>query len=103
RQITELWKEGRILPDIKSSVYWECSPAFNAGDNPFRFKTKSATRELPASTQASRTPFAEHLRPGALGDAPSASPSSTTPSTILVIPPDARRSARGRRCGKRLR
>lgn len=110
----ELWKGGRMLPDIKSSVFWECSPAFNGGDSPFRFKTKSAARELPASTQASRTPFAEHLR-RARGR-PVSFPSSTTPSTILVIPPDTGntfrtlatftdtlRSARGRRYGKRLR
>ncbi|CAM9829048.1 unnamed protein product, partial [Pylaiella littoralis] len=86
REAMELWKEGRMLPDIKGSVYWECSPAFNGGDSPFRFKTKSTARELPASTQASRTPFAEHLR-RARGR-PVSSPSSTTPSTILVIPPD---------------
>lgn len=29
----ELWKEGRTLSDIKSSVHWESSTAFNAGDS----------------------------------------------------------------------
>ncbi|CAM9112858.1 unnamed protein product, partial [Hapterophycus canaliculatus] len=53
---------------------------------PFRFKTKIAARELPASTQASRPPFAEHLR-RARGR-PVSFPSSATPSTTLVIPPD---------------
>ncbi|CAN0402673.1 unnamed protein product, partial [Pylaiella littoralis] len=52
----------------------------------FRCKTKSAARELPTSTKASRTPFAEHLR-RARGR-PVSFPSSTTPSTILVIPLD---------------
>lgn len=47
REVIELWKDGRMPPDIKSSVYWECSPAFDGGDSPFRFKTKSAARELP--------------------------------------------------------
>ncbi|CAM9117326.1 unnamed protein product [Ectocarpus sp. 4 AP-2014] len=75
-----------MLPEIKSSVYWECSPAYDGGDSPFRFKTKSAARELPASTQASRTPFAEHIR-RARG-VPVSFTSSSTPSTVLVIPPD---------------
>ncbi|CAN0495829.1 unnamed protein product, partial [Ectocarpus sp. 12 AP-2014] len=52
----------------------------------FRYKTKSAARELLASTKASRTTFAEHLR-RARGR-PVSFPSSTTPSTILVIPLD---------------
>lgn len=29
----ELWKEGRTLSDIKSSVYWESPTAFKAGDS----------------------------------------------------------------------
>lgn len=86
RELIELWKEGRMFPDIKSNVYWECSPAYDGGDIRFRFKTKSAARELPASTPASRSPFAEHLR-RARG-LPVSFPGSSTPSTVLVIPPD---------------
>ncbi|CAN0235293.1 unnamed protein product [Scytosiphon promiscuus] len=86
RQVIELWKEGHIFPDIKSSVYWECSPACDGGDNPFRFKTKSAARELPASTPVSRSPCAEHLR-RARG-VPISFTSSSTPSTVRIFPPD---------------
>ncbi|CAM9259857.1 unnamed protein product [Hapterophycus canaliculatus] len=110
----ELWKEGRIFPDIKSSVYWECSLAYDGGDNPFRFKTKSAARELPASTPVSWSPFAEHLwRARGL---PVSCTSSSTPSTVLVIPPDTGKnfahignftnilpSSRGKRSGIELR
>ncbi|CAM9858353.1 unnamed protein product, partial [Hapterophycus canaliculatus] len=86
RRVVGLWKEGHIFPDIKSSVYWECSPAYDGGDNPSRFKTKSAARELPATTPASRSPFAEHLR-RARG-VPVSFTSSSTPLTVLIIPPD---------------
>ncbi|CAM9729848.1 unnamed protein product [Ectocarpus sp. 6 AP-2014] len=75
-----------MLPNIKSSVFWECSPAYDGGDSPFRFKTKSAPRDLPANTPADRSPFAEHLR-RARG-LPVSFRSSSTPSTTLVISPD---------------
>ncbi|CBJ33464.1 EsV-1-207 [Ectocarpus siliculosus] len=82
-----MWKEGRMLPEIKSSVFWECSPAYNGGDSLFHSKIKSAARVLPAKTPADRNPFAMHLR-RARG-VPVSFRSSSTPSTTLVIPPDS--------------
>lgn len=58
----EEWKQGKNLPRITSSVFWETSRMHNGGSSEFKQKTTPASTQLPMSTRADSSAFAQHVR-----------------------------------------
>ncbi|CAN0272180.1 unnamed protein product [Ectocarpus sp. 6 AP-2014] len=58
----EQWKQGKNLPRITSSVFWETSRMHNGGLSEFKQKTTPASKHLPLSTRADSSAFAQHVR-----------------------------------------
>jgi hypothetical protein len=75
------WKNGKNLPDVEKSVFWETSVATLGGNSPFRAQTQSAASALPMSLPADASVFASHMKktPAAF---------NSLGGTLLVVPPD---------------
>lgn len=58
----EQWKQGKNLPRITSSVFWETSRMHGRGLSEFKQKTTSASKHLPMSMRADSSAFAQHVR-----------------------------------------
>ncbi|CAM9200647.1 unnamed protein product, partial [Ectocarpus sp. 8 AP-2014] len=58
----EQWKQGKNLPRITSSVFWETSRMHGRGVSEFKQKTTPASKHLPMSMCADSSAFAQHVR-----------------------------------------